>query len=194
MTIIILVAGTYVATNFDNFLLLVGWMLGRRESAGQILVGYALATIAVLLASWLLGLSAGVLPLNYVGYLGLVPILLGVKMLVQQIRGRAETLVGTIAQDLSFLAVATTLFTNSADTMLVFSPLLADSETGTDHVIILAYIAVATIWFLLAHFLSRHAARLHGISVVAQWFAPLIMIVVGFYILDNTITDVVPGS
>jgi len=194
MTIIILVAGTYVATNFDNFLLLVGWMLGRRESAGQILAGYGLATIAILLASWLLGLSAGVLPLNYVGYLGFVPILLGVKMLVQQVRGRADARVGTIAQELSSLAIATTLFTNSADTMLVFSPLLADSETGTDYVIILAFIAVATIWFLLARFFSRHAARLQGISVIAQWLAPLIMIVVGLYILDNTVTDVVAGS
>lgn len=193
MTIIILVASTYVATNVDNLLLLVGWMLGRQESAGRILAGYSLAAIAILLASWSLGLSAGMIPTSYVGYLGLIPIFLGVSLLVQQVRGRKDASTSMNPQKLSLFAVATTLFANSADTMLVFSPLLADSETGTDYVIMSAYLAVALIWYLVALYFSRHAARLQGVSVAAQWLAPLMMIVVGCYILDNTVTDVIAG-
>jgi len=194
MTIIFLVAGTYIATNVDNLLLLVSWMLARQGSTGRILTGYWIAAFAILLASWSLGLSANVIPINYVGYLGLVPIMLGVRMLFRQFRGREDAPVGLVPEKFSILAITTTLFANSADTMLVFSPLLADSETGTDYMIVVGYIAMATTWFLLALFFSRHAARLQPVSVAARWLAPLIMIVIGFYILDNTLTDVVAGS
>lgn len=191
---IFLIAGTYIATNVDNLLLLVSWMLGRHGSTGRILAGYWIATIAILLASWALGLSANVIPIYYIGYLGLVPIMLGVSILLRRFRGREDAQAGQIQERFSVLAITTTLFANSADTMLVFSPLLADSETGTDYIIVVGYIAMATIWFLLALFFSRHVARLQPVSVAAQWLAPLIMIAIGFYILDNTLTDVVAGS
>jgi cadmium resistance protein CadD (predicted permease) len=194
MTIIILVAGAYISTNVDNLLLLVGWMLGRRESTLQILAGHGLAALAVLLAAFLLGLSAAALPTSYIGYLGVVPIVLGISMLLQKIRGRTQVPIDSPPQVLSVFAVATTLFANSADTMLVFSPLLADSEVATDYVILAAYPVMAAVWFLLALFFSRHAAHLRGLSVAAEWLAPVIMIIVGFYILDNTVTDVVLGS
>jgi len=134
------------------------------------------------------------MPIHYVGYLGLVPIMLGVKTLIGQFRSREDAPVDRAPVEFSVVVITSTLFANSADTMLVFSPLLADSETGMDYMIVVGYIAMATIWFLLALFFSRHAARLHPVSVAAQWLAPLIMIAVGFYILDNTLTDVVAGS
>ena len=194
MTIVILVAGAYISTNVDNLLLLVGWMLGRRASTLQIFAGHGLAAIAVLLAAFLLGLSAAALPTDYIGYLGVVPIVLGMNMLLRKIRGRTQLRVDATPQTLSVFAVATTLFANSADTMLVFSPLLADSEVATDYLIVAAYPVMAAVWFVLALFFSRHAARLRGLSAAAEWLAPLIMITVGLYILDNTITDVVLGS
>ena len=81
MTIFVLVASSYFATNVDNLLLLVGWMLGGRDSMGRLAAAYSIAVIAVLLASLAFGLSASAIPVNYIGYLGLVPILLGVKLL-----------------------------------------------------------------------------------------------------------------
>lgn len=194
MTIIILVAGAYISTNVDNLLLLVGWMLGRRESMLQILAGHGLAAIAVMLAAFVLGLSAAALPTHYIGYLGVVPIVLGMSMLLKKIRGRMQVPIDATPQALSVFAVTTTLFANSTDTMLVFSPLFADSEVATDYVILAAYPVMAAVWFLLALFFSRHAARLRGLSAAAEWLAPLIMIIVGLYILDNTVTDVVLGS
>ena len=147
------------ASKLDNR---TSWIL-----TGRILAGYWIAAIAILLASWALGLSANVMPIHYVGYLGLVPIMLGVKTLIGQFRGREDAPVGLVPEKFSVLAITTTLFANSTDTMLVFSPLLADSESGTDYMIIVGYIVMATIWFVLALFFSRHAARLQPVSVAA---------------------------
>jgi len=194
MTVLFLVASTYFATNVDNLLLLVGWMLDGRVSTGRLFAAYAIAAIAVLIASVALGLSASVIPTNYVGYLGLVPILLGVKIFVEQVHHRGNTPTSETLGTFSVAAIAATLFSNSVDTMLVFSPLLADSSAGTDSVIAAGYLVMAFSWFFAARFFSQRASRLRRISTAAQWLTPLIMIAIGLYILDNTLTDVIPGS
>jgi len=194
MTVLFLVASSYFATNIDNLLLLVGWMLGGRVSTGRLFAAYAIAAIAVLIASVALGLSASVIPTNYVGYLGFVPILLGVKLFVEQVRHRGNTPASETLGTFSVAAIAATLFSNSVDTMLVFAPLLADSNAGTDRVIAAAYLVMAFSWFFAAQFFGQRASRLRRISTAAQWLTPLIMIAIGLYILDNTLTDVVPGS
>ena len=194
MTIFVLVASSYFATNVDNLLLLIGWMLGGRASKGRLAAAYSIAVIAVLLAALALGLSANAIPVDYIGYLGLVPILLGVKLLVDQFQKRDHDPSIVNTGNFSVAGIAATLFSNSVDTMLVFAPLLADSNTRTDRMIVPAYLAMAVTWFLVAHLLSQRAARLQRVSTAAQWITPLIMIAIGIYILDNTITDVVPGS
>jgi cadmium resistance protein CadD (predicted permease) len=194
MTILILVASGFAATNLDNFLLLVGWMLSGRASSGRLLIAYAIAVVAVLLASLAFGLSANAIPVNYIGYLGLVPVVLGLKLLADQLRGRSQGLSSQGTGGFSVGAIATTWFSNSVDTMLVFAPLLADSNATTDRTIVPAYLAMAVAWFLAARLFSKRAARLRRVVMAAQWLTPLIMIAIGFYILDNTLTDVIPGA
>ncbi|MGB5165128.1 MAG: cadmium resistance transporter [Woeseiaceae bacterium] len=194
MTLLLLVAATYIATNIDNLLLLVAWLLAQRGSPWRIAVGFSLAAIAVLAASWALALSASVIPVEYVGYLGVVPMLLGLKLLFDLIRDRSSDSTGLAGPTVSSATIAVTLFANSVDTMLVFAPLLADSSDTADFRIITAYLFVAAAWFVLAQVFSRHARRLQSIVTIGQWIAPLVMIVVGFYILNNTATDVLAGS
>lgn len=194
MTFLLLVAATYIATNIDNLLLLVAWLLAQRGSPWRIAVGFSLAAIAVLAASWALALSANIIPVEYVGYLGIVPMLLGLKLLIDLVRDRSNGSTGPAGSTMSPTTIAVSLFANSVDTMLVFAPLLADSSDAADYRIIAAYLLVAAAWFAIAHFFSRHARRLRAVVAVAQWIAPLVMIAVGFYILNNTATDVLAGS
>ena len=194
MTIFILVASGFAATNLDNLLLLVGWMLSGRASLGRLAVAYSVAAVAVLLASLAVGLSANAIPVNYIGYLGLVPILLGMKLLAGRFRDRGHDPSSEDTGGFSVGAIATTLFSNSVDTMLVIAPLLADSSARTDRMIVAAYLATAIAWFLAARLFSRRARRLRRVTTAVQWLTPLIMIAVGFYILDNTMTDVIPGA
>jgi cadmium resistance protein CadD (predicted permease) len=194
MTILLLVAATYIATNIDNLALLVAWLLAHRSSPWRIAAGFSIAAISVLIAAWALALSANVIPVEYVGYLGLLPMLLGLKLLLDLFRHRTSVNSDTAISKVSSLAIAITLFANSVDTMLVFAPLIADSNNEADIRIVSAYLLVAAAWFVLAQFFSRHARRVPGIVAIGQWIAPLVMIAVGFYILNNTATDVIAGS
>jgi len=190
LTIIALVAGSYAATNMDNLTILVSWMLAGKISFAGIASGYAMATIAVLVSSTILGLSSNVIPVELIGYLGVFPIGLGIYSLIGQIRGgsrQADVNTGNAAA----LGVAATLTGNSADSIIIFSPMLADSKGIVDLYIVSAFVVVAAAWFWMAKVASQRVAKLDAVTNVAGWIAPLIMIYVGIYILMNTATDVV---
>jgi cadmium resistance protein CadD (predicted permease) len=193
MTVLILIASSFIATNVDNIVLLVGWVTSRQISFFRMALGYTAAVTAVFLVSLFFEQLSSVIPVRYIGYLGLVPVLLGLRMLLGRRKQSETATTGGEPSQLSIAAVATTLFSSSLDTILVFSSLLADSRYAADAMIILGYGLTAFIWLLFAGFLSRHAVRLRALSVAAQWLTPVVMIIVGSYILLNTATDVLPG-
>lgn len=190
LTIIALVAGSYAATNIDNLTILVSWMLAGKISFAGIARGYAMATIAVLALSIILGLSSNVMPVELIGYLGVIPIGLGIYTLIGQIRGGSQPTEADTGNGAA-LGIAATLTANSTDSIIIFSPLLADSQATIDLYIASAFVVVAAIWFWLAKVASQHAAKLNAVTKVAGWIAPFIMIFAGIYILMNTVTDVV---
>ncbi len=196
LTMIVLVAGTFAATNVDNLVLLVGWMLSGRVPRHHIFMGYALGMASLLVIAFGLGFSSNAIPVQYLGYLGIIPILLGVKMLFDLCREAnidADNLRGPSPKG-SIFAIASTQLANGADTTLVFSPLLADSRGDIDYLIVGSFAVMVVAWFGVARFLTLQASKLKGVTLAGQWLAPLVMILVGLYILANTATDLVAGD
>ncbi len=195
LTMIVLAAGTFAATNVDNLVLLVGWMLSGRVPRHHIFIGYA-AGMALLLAATIgLGFSSNLMPVQYLGYLGIIPVLLGVKMLIDLWRKPNVDLDDPQAPGpkSSIIAIASTQLANGVDTILVFSPLLADSSGDIDYVIVSSFTVMVAVWFGVAQLLALHASRLKYVTLAGQWIAPVVMVLVGLYILDNTATDLVAG-
>ena len=91
-------------------------------------------------------------------------------------------------------SVAVAQISNGVDTVLVFSPLVADSRTEIDFSIAAAFIVVTCLWFGLAKFLCFHVSQLEPITRIGRYISPLVMIIVGLYILDNTATDLIAGD
>jgi cadmium resistance protein CadD (predicted permease) len=190
LAIIALVAGSYAATNMDNLTILVSWMLAGKISFVGIARGYATATIAVLAISIILGLSSSVIPIESIGYLGVIPIGFGIYTLIGQVRGGSPQADADTGNGAAF-GIAATLTANSTDSIIIFSPMLADSQTIIDLYISSVFVVVAAAWFWMAKVASQRAAKLDAVTRAAGWIAPLIMIYVGIYILMNTATDVV---
>ncbi|MCZ6889156.1 MAG: cadmium resistance transporter [Gammaproteobacteria bacterium] len=196
LTIIVLATGTFAATNVDNLVLLVGWMLSGRVPRHHIFIGYALGMAALLAIAFGLGFSSNAIPVQYLGYLGIIPILLGAKMIVD-LRREANVDVDNPEEPNpqgSIFAIASTQLANGVDTILVFSPLLADSRGDIDYLIVGCFVVMVAVWFGVAQLLTLHASRLKGVAIAGRWLAPLVMILVGLYILDNTATDLLAGD
>ena len=197
MTAVGLVASSFAATNLDNLALLVGWLLMDRGRRRRVLAGHLLGMFSLLLIAFGFGLGANLFPVRYIGYLGLIPIGLGAKGLYDLIQARREEEHASVGADESLvgpLGIAATQVANGLDTVLVFGPLLADSEVGIDLVMVLGFTTMAFLWYGLASLLERQAARLSVLERASHWIAPIVLIAVGIYILDNTSTDVLPGG
>ncbi|WP_170354131.1 hypothetical protein [Ruegeria lacuscaerulensis] len=175
-----------VSTNLDNLAVLLGLIVvvsARRAAMGFIIAQLGILIVSLAIAS---GLSqTGIL--SWIGYLGVIPLVLGLRGLWRQftLHGSTET------QDYSHVSSIIALFLSlSIDTLAAMTPLLADSTTTFRLaaligavVAILGVSAIAVIGAPHAQSLAPRFARLERIT-------PYVMILVGLYILLNTPTDV----
>lgn len=187
-----LVIAAFVATNIDNLTLLVSWIATERRSIGRIFAGYCIGMAGLLVAAALLNLLSAVLPVEYLGYLGIVPIVIGIKAL-HALRTQDHSTVNVVTST-SIMAIASTQMANGVDTVLTFSPLMAESGTQVDAVIAIVFSITAIGWFGVAWLLGNQASKVAVVARYGQWIAPIIMICVGLYIVDNTATDLLAGS
>ncbi|NDW43492.1 hypothetical protein [Ruegeria sp. PrR005] len=177
-----------ILTNLDNLALLLALVVatGSRAAVG----GYLLAQAVVLAAAHAVALGAGGLPLDWIGFLGLVPLALGLRGIAAQLRGQggSEQPVparrGLVATALLFLSL-------SFDSFSVLAPLLADSAPAFRWAGLAGAAFAALILGMgglaaggLRRGLGRWAARLEAL-------APWVMLGAGLYVLSNSGTDLV---
>jgi cadmium resistance protein CadD (predicted permease) len=188
ISIISVAAASFVATGLDNLLILVG-LLGASDERKAVASGYLTGILLVAIAAAGLSLATHRLPAELLGYLGLIPIGLGLWHLVRLRRpeaGRGETLLETGVVPVALLTVAA-----SGDSLATFVALFSDSATRLA-VPILATIAACSVgWLALARFLSTHERVVRVLERGGAYLIPVLLIVIGTYILLDSPTDVV---
>ncbi len=80
----------FVTTNLDDLLVLLGFFSDPRYLTRDIVVGQFLGMSALVGLSLIAGLISLVLPPQYVGLLGLAPLLIGLKKLYELLRSDVE--------------------------------------------------------------------------------------------------------
>ena len=177
---------TYGATNIDNLLIVAAIGAGR-ERFGKVAKGFGAATLAVMLAAGSFAALSLLIPPEWLGYLGVIPILLGTKLLLWKTKGEAADTVGTVTpRSLALLLVA-----NSTDTIAAFGPLVAESEPAAKYGLFTGLVLGAFTVLLLSRFVARRSQRRQGIAARLDSITPFIMIAVGIYILADTGTDTI---
>jgi cadmium resistance protein CadD (predicted permease) len=191
--IIPIAAGAYVATNLDNFVLLVSLLARYRHHTSNVVAGYFGCMLILGFVGFWIGKAANIAPVEYLGLLGLVPISIGIAELVQWRRRGAKA---TIANEKSadgvqkvFTVTLISQLANGADTIVLFGVLFADSMPSADILIIFTLAAMAVIFVLAGTYSARHPALGKWIERYAHRAMPFILILVGVYVLANTATD-----
>lgn len=196
IAIVPIAVGAYVATNLDNFLLLVSLLAHFRDQAAKVVAGYFVCMIIFALAGYWISSVASVAPVEYLGFLGIVPISLGVYELLKMQGGREKAEVDAEkARGAERKAFTTTLISqlgNGADTIVVFGILFADSTPVADLLIILSLAAMAIAFVVAGIYTVRHPALNLWVTRYAHRVMPFVLIVVGMYVLANTASDLLP--
>jgi cadmium resistance protein CadD (predicted permease) len=127
------------------------------------------------------------MPPELLGYLGLVPVSIGIYLLLFS-SAQAEQ---TASRATTWPAISGLLIANSGDTIFAIGPLFAESGSDARIGLALGFALIATVWLLLILNLSERVARSDLLSRLGHRMAPWMMILVGLYILSDSATDVV---
>jgi len=180
----------FVSTNLDNLFLLVGFLAAAKERALRVQAGFVLAIVVVLAIGVAAAGAADFAAARYAGWLGVIPVAMGLRALVQLLRHRGEELVQKSADPAAgVLTVAFVTLANAGDSFAVFLPLFAETDDAFVVVIVATGMALALIWCALAAWLVDHETLGHSLRRVGPRLIPFLMIGVGGYVLLDTATD-----
>ena len=139
---ILLVPVAYASTNIDNLLIMAA-LAGGRASRAAIVTGFVLASLVVLIVSALAIVIETLIPPVVLGYLGFVPISIGLYLLLAPASGDD----GAAVTAATWPAITGLLVANSADTMFALGPLFAESGTSARIGLAIGFVLVATLFF-----------------------------------------------
>lgn len=185
-------AGMFAITNIDDMVILAvffGRTRGHRTGALRVVTGQYLGFGAILAASVAGALGAGLLPEAAIPYLGLLPLVLGLRAAWTAWREHRSRNVpdqpepGPNSDAVGVLQVAAITFANGGDYIGVYVPVF--TVTGTTGMI--SYIAVflvgVALWCLIGWYLATRPLVATTLSRWGHLILPVVLITIGLTIL-----------
>ncbi|MDX2239110.1 MAG: cadmium resistance transporter [Leptolyngbyaceae cyanobacterium bins.302] len=191
-----MVTGTtaFVATNVDDIIILtlffakVGETLRRRH----IVVGQYLGFWGLILASLPGFLGGMVLPKAWLGWLGMLPIAIGLHQLlnpetdekslqsvsIPQPRSRFASLFSPQTYQVTAVTIA-----NGGDNIGIYVPLFANSSLAELMIILSVFLILIGVWCVLGYQLSRHPLLSLTLTRYGHRIVPFVLIALGVFII-----------
>lgn len=172
-------AAMFAVTNVDDLVLLAvffGQAAGR-WGAGKVVAGQFLGFAAILAASIAGALGAGLLPEGAVRWLGVLPVLLGVRAAWQAWRKDDDE----PAPAAGVLGVALVCLANGGDNVGVYVPAFAATGSVVGYTVV--FLVGVVVWCVVGRFL---ATRPGVARVLARWghvVLPVVLVALGVLIL-----------
>ncbi|MBS0422569.1 MAG: cadmium resistance transporter [Proteobacteria bacterium] len=181
----------FASTNIDDMFVLLGFFADASVKVRHIVVGQYLGIVGLYGASVVASMISIVIPSAYIGLLGLVPIVIGVKRAWALRRGGnaneedfGDPVAASAAHGNTVAVMAVTL-ANGSDNISIYTPLFA-TRSAYDIAIIGAAFAVMTfVWLQVAHWLTHHRTIGAPIRRYSHRVVPFVLIALGALILHE---------
>ena len=182
-------ATAFVATNIDDLLILIAFFANSRYPLRQIVLGQY-AGMGALLALGIVGsLIAVIVPNNLIGLIGIFPIVIGIKELLELPKnGNNKESAKQLSRSrliayLPFLTVAAVTFSGGEE-IGVYTSVFAIYHAISEITIILLVVIVLTgLWCAVAHHLVNRPLIASSIKRTGTVALPFVLIGLGLYIL-----------
>lgn len=193
LEVIALSIGAFIATNIDDLFILMVFFAKRSFPTSQIIVGQYVGMGLLLGISLVGSLIALVIPHNLIGLVGLFPIAIGIKELLDS-RNKEDDdddvkIVNRLYKSrwrtyLPFLVVASITF--SGEEIGVYTSILATNGGPSDIITIFTVVMILTgVWCWIAAYLVNRSFLAAQFRRVADGILPFVLIGLGIYILTE---------
>jgi cadmium resistance protein CadD (predicted permease) len=186
LVIIPTAAVVFAATNVDDLVVLTFLFMASRADGRprpwQVVAGQT-AGIAVLVGSAAVAaVGLVIVPIRWIGLLGLFPVGLGLWKLVGAIRRPPDNGVpASMAAGLT--GVAAVAVVNGADNIAIYTPMLRDMAANEVLVTLAVFVTMIGIWCAGAAWLGYHLAAVAAIRRLSDRLVPVVLIGIGLVIL-----------
>ncbi|MFC0541417.1 cadmium resistance transporter [Kutzneria chonburiensis] len=187
MDLVLAAVGMFAVTNIDDMLVLAvffGLAAGSRRAALHIVLGQYLGFGAILAVSVLGALGAGLLPAQLIPYLGLLPLLLGLRAAWKIVRPDDDA---PAFNKVGFAQVAAVTCANGGDNIGVYVPVFAVAGIGGMTGYIVVFLVGVAVWCAAGRFLAGRPLVAKALSRWGHLILPVVLIGLGLVILAGAL-------
>jgi cadmium resistance protein CadD (predicted permease) len=182
----------FIASNLDDTFILILLFSSLSFQTRYIIIGQSLGIGVLIMISALGALSVLALPPFLIALMGLIPIALGVKRLVEhqkRITSKNKTSQDNKGQGLiPFLTVSGITISNGGDDIGVFTPLFAKYNTVAEiTTLVTIFMAMTLVWCILTYYFVNHPLIVTRIQRFGNIITPFVLIGLGLYILADAL-------
>jgi cadmium resistance protein CadD (predicted permease) len=170
----------FASTNIDDLVVLIGFFADRRFRTRDIVAGQFAGVAALFLVSATGSLLSLVIPKTYLGLLGILPIVIGIRKLsdLRQDASAPET-----SSQGSVAGVTLVTIANGGDNIGIYIPAFAIHSAAEIGVIAIVFVAMTALWCMLAHWMVNHRRFGAPLRRYGHIFAPVVLIGLGIVII-----------
>ncbi|GIM95228.1 cadmium resistance transporter [Paractinoplanes toevensis] len=180
-------AGLFAVTNIDDILILALFFAqgaGHRRTTRNITLGQYLGFTGIVAVAGAAAFGATLLPERFIPYLGLLPLILGIKAAVQAWRHRddheeEESRNGAPR----ILEVATVTFANGGDNIGVYVPVFATAGAGGMTVYVAVFLVLVALWVAAGRYFATRPLIARALGRWGHVLLPVVLIGIGLLIL-----------
>jgi cadmium resistance protein CadD (predicted permease) len=180
LSVLIASITTFAVTNIDDAFLLTFFFARRipmrRIAAGQY-AGFAAIVGISLIAAW----GALAIPHRWIHFLGVLPLAIGIKRLLQSRRTGVEQ---SLDCPESIASIAMVTLSNGADNISVYVPFFVMGRSNL-WLILMTYTALVALWCFVGRWLGSRPLILRSVDKWGHRAVPLVFVSLGIYVLSS---------
>lgn len=182
---------SFIASNIDDTFVLMLLFSSLRFQTRHIVIGQFIGIGVLTIISALGALIALVLPPFFIALMGLIPMAIGIKRLLEYYERNKRTDTNKNIQDkgknlISFLAVSGITIANGGDDVGVFTPLFAKYNTVVEvSTLVAIFMGLTVVWSAFTYYFVNHPVIATRIRRIGDIITPFVLIGLGLYILAD---------
>lgn len=174
---------SFAATNIDDIFVLALFFgrVGHVLKVRHVVIGQYLGFSALVAISLVGYFARLIVPHEWIGLLGLLPIAIGVHHFLKRDNGEDDK--QEAGRAAGVFSVAAVTFANGGDNIGIYTPLFAASDLASLLVMLIVFFIMLAVWCVAGFFIGSHPVVKKTLARYGHIIVPFVLIGLGLYII-----------